>query len=84
METAVLVNKAGEEELYGVIMVYTVNDDVTYAALIKLDENGEPLPVDVTLRICVEGDDGIDLFEIENEELYEEALSGFFAIGENL
>lgn len=84
MEIATLINKNGEEERYGVIMIYTVNDDITYAALVKLDEDNEPLPVDVTLRICVENEDDLELFEINDRALYNEALSGFYAIGEQL
>lgn len=84
MEIATLINKSGEEERYGVIMIYMVNDDITYAALVKLDEDNEPLPVDVTLRICVENEDDLELFEINDRVLYNEALSGFCAIGEQL
>ncbi len=84
MEIATLINKSGEEERYGVIMIYTVNDDITYAALVKLDEDNEPLPVDVTLRICVENEDDLELFEINDRVLYNEALSGFCTIGEQL
>ena len=84
MEIATLTNKNGEKERWGVIMVYTVNDDITYAALIKVDENDEPLAVDVTLHICIEYEGDIELFEIDDRDMYQEALSGFNAICEQL
>ncbi len=61
----------------GLIAVYNFND-YCFAALIPLDDNGEPADADVLLYECEVGEDGeLSLYDIEYEDEYDDALNGF-------
>lgn len=78
MEARIMIGNA--EVDCGVVSIFNVNQ-TTYAALIPIDEEFEPLNTDAILLIC-EGNDeeGYTFYDIKDKKEYELATLGFQAI----
>lgn len=74
--TITIPSETGEEIEYCVLTIFSLNDD-RYIALIPVDEDGDPLNADIVIYACEEGEDGDDIYEIEDEDELKEASEAF-------
>ena len=77
METVEITLPSGEITTNAVLMSYAVNGSA-YCALIMLQDNGEPYPIDAVLYAVEKDKDGdYKLYEIEDENEYDAAARAF-------
>ena len=71
----------GSTVAHGVLAIFTRND-YTYAALVPLQEDGTPADAEVSIYACEfdETGENYDLYEIEDEDEYNEAAEAFDSV----